>query len=1466
MNKSFSKLLLVAAVILAAVSPMVGKFISDRVNASPKKDAPAKALGLDMPTIYGSLCYFNSSTGIQDLGMVQVPTSPDGKFNLVYQGPYAPGGGVAVDGIYYCTEYDYTNGATIKGYDLNNGQQVCEFEHGYDIVGQLALDPISNDVYGITFRPELGGYMLSKVDISTKGVNVTRIANIEKMWAAFAIAPDGQFYGITKENTSGAETSIVARLYKINRDNGALTEVGVTGQHPYDNTGAVIDPETGRMFWTVCNGLEGGCLCEVDLSTGQAVEVVHFDDNQQVSALFIPTPVAKKGAPDACTDISMTFDKGSKEGVVTLQAPKYLYDSSTEGSGPLYVIVICNGDQVGFEEVEWGKSAEIPVDMSDYEDGLYNFTIMPIGDGGEGPKSYVNNVYVGVDSPAATNATLEYKDGKMLLSWLPVTGGAHGGWIDGNDVTYTVTRADGSVAVANTPLTSFSEDVAAPSTVSQTYYTVTAKSGGLSSAPARSNSVVLGAFNPPYTSDYAKNIDLDYFTVVDGNADGKTWHVSGSNVVIDYNQYEDMDDWLISPPLRLEAGKAYTLSFSANGYMSNAPERIEVKYGTENTAEGMTNVALEPTLITATSASPKQLECVIVPKTAGIYYIGFHGISDAYMYTLTLSNFTVKESENSGVPTAPTAFTVTPDPSGALKANVSVTAPKETVLGATIASLTKLEVSRGGEVVKTFDAPAPGAVLTFEDIVTADAMYEYSAVAYNADGKGMAVSTSAFVGQDVPSAPMNVVVSRTATEGEALITWSPVTIDASGKAVHGDITYTVSYVNAAGDRKILAKNISATSYAFIAAVVDDQVFVTAEVTATSSAGTGEAGISSPTPVGTAYDYFVESFADGAPLNAWGEIKYTPDAAWQVYTEASGLVPSDGDDGFLAFYGAVRDDSAMLYSGLISLKDAENPGLTLWMCNNATAGSANNNIFKVLVRENNPDWQVAYSSTVDNAVNGREGWNKVVINLQQFEGKDVQIALVGEVVNYRFLFVDNLQIVDLPAVDLQAARISAPLVVKAGAEYEVAVKVANVGANAVKDYEVALYANSEKVATLPGTELEAGADKTFNFTLEMNPMQQSALDLYAEVECSKDAETANNATESLTINPLASALPGAKNLKAANDPAGVALNWDAVVIPEGNGAPITQDFEDADSFAAYYGNWTFVDEDGSPVGGLKDYDIPGITVGQTTGSFWVWDTNVMKDQGMEAHSGMKCLFSIYRKDDGKADDWAISPRLDGKAQTISFWARSLNNTYPEKVEVWYSTGSTNPADFVEIPTAGGKVPGQWTKFEAQLPEGAKYFAIRSVATGAFVLLVDDVTFVPADILAGAVFEGYDIYRDNKKLAHVAGNVTNFTDGSVIEGNKYIYNVVTVFSTGLGAPSNAASITTSGISLVGVDNGVRVAARDGKIIVDGAAGMNVIIVAADGKVVYSGVPASTLEVDAPMGIYVVKTAASTAKVRL
>ncbi len=145
----------------------------------------------------------------------------------------------------------------------------------------------------------------------------------------------------------------------------------------------------------------------------------------------------------------------------------------------------------------------------------------------------------------------------------------------------------------------------------------------------------------------------------------------------------------------------------------------------------------------------------------------------------------------------------------------------------------------------------------------------------------------------------------------------------------------------------------------------------------------------------------------------------------------------------------------------------------------------------------------------------------------------------------------------------------------------------------------------------------------------------------------------------------------------------------------------------------------------------------------------------------ANSGSQYMASVDAIEK-PTDDWMISPELSGQAQTISFYARSYSDTYGlEKFEILASNTGTAVGDFTAV-ARHENVPVEWTAYEAALPEGTKYFAIRCVSVNVFSFFVDDVSFIPAVNPASKFgILGYNVDRDGVRMNDQPLNAVSFT---------------------------------------------------------------------------------------------------------
>ena len=1412
-----------------------------------------------LPVIYGSLLMADNLSNTQ-VGLYQIPTAEGQDFEMIFRGPKAQYGGVESDGIYYATTYQTMLWFTIidvYGYDLETGENV------YSVSGQmtdlamgLAKDPLSGEIYGIFYNDDATACVLGKIVYAEDAPVRTEVAPLEGEWCAFAIDKNGQFYGIRRTTEGsvddGTFTCTGSTLCAIDRDTHVVTEIGSTGQYPYYLTDAVFDHRSGRLLWTLSLADGSGYLCEVSTSTGEATPIYQFPNNAQVGGLYIPVQ-PEDGAPAAVADLKAEFPAGSLSGFVSFTAPATTYDGNA-GAGEIDYQVLANGEIAATGRAAYGAEVEAPVTVS--VSGQYKIAVSTSNAAGVGPVAKTE-LFIGYGVPTTPVVSATYADGSISVEWQPVTSTVDGGYIDADDVVYDVVRYPDAVLVAEgTKALSYTEDKEEPNQIENYYFTVVARCGDATSAAGTSNLVILGNASLPYNNDFATDDRFKEFTVIDANADGSTWSAGVGFARCEYNSDNQMDDWLITPPLLMDTENVYVLEFDAHSYANGFPERLEVMLGTLATPDAMTTTLVEPTVVD--QAESRHFRVMVTPATTGKNFIGFHGISDPDQFYLVLENISVAVGRSSQSPEQVTDLSVVAATGGELKVNVAFTAPAKLMDGSDCTALTKIEVADGDDVLHTFDAPTPGAQLTCEVGVANSGMHMINVNVYNEYGMNQS-SAEVYVGVDYPAAPASAQVIETSDEGVVTVSWDPVTTDVNGNPISPEqLTYTVCVRS--GDSLVPTyEGITSTSYTFRAVEEGQQAFVQYGVVAATERGYGEGTTTGMIAAGKPYEEYAESFPNGDvshDISVEGSIGTS--ATTCDDTSITGVTAQDGDNGFVATRGTTPNATVNLLLSKIALAGYANPAFVFYT--NGIA-PANPNLVKFFVKEaaTAADYEEILHEPVSTFCKADE-WGRVVVNLADYRGKNVEVMIGSEVLNYFFTFFDNIRLVSLPDNDL-AVAITGPTGADAGDSYDVAVSVTNEGALTAEAYEVRLLADGEVVETREGTELKFMHTASFTFTRQFSPVDEDAVHYTAEVVLAGDEEPSNNISEELVIAPRPSSLPYVVDLAADyNEAEGSALlTWGE---PDFAGASVrlTEDFEDGEMGSTEFADWVFVDVDDSAVGGFQTANIPGIEPGVSKASFFVFDNTYDGfNETFNASSGHKYLAALFRIDDGQADDWAISPEITGKAQTISFFARSYTPEYPENIEVWYSTGSVDPADFVKVMETTS-VPASWTEYFVALPEGAKRFAIRSCASASFMLMVDDVTYETDAETADLELLGFNVYRDGAKINDSLVADFEYTDTQLTK-DEHIYRVTAVYADGESRGSNEVTIRKSGIS--SATAGVTITSSRRNIVITGADGQTATVATADGRIVYSGICSATTVIPATQGVYIVKVASTTAK---
>lgn len=1449
-----------------AANQAVGFRTAATTAAAPHRTI-ARAEGTAIPDINGVVVFANSwqQAGEAHTNYSQLPTAAGGAFSEIFAMPAANGASVysaiMEDGILYSSELVDVMGWLqlfyFSSYDGETGEQLTNYNSETpDVIFMgMAKDPASGLIYAIGYNADASGFQLVTLGLGNEAPAINVISTFDYAVLCISFDAEGQMYAMLPQETD-------TYLAKIDKATGAVEVVGATGIISKYISGGCIDAATNKFYYHASTD-NGGSLYSVDLTTAAAALVCDFADGEEVAGLQL-APVVAPGTPGKPENLTATFSEGSLSGTVAFDAPA-LEDVTT-----LDYTVYVDGAEAANGTVAPGAHAEVAVTVA--AAGMHTISVK-LANGTLTGKAAKVELFIGNGVPVAPTVTAAWADGMMTVSWTAVVTTADGGYIDPAAVRYDVVRLPDNVTVAtDLAVTSFTEEIPAPTEQVRYSYEVTAKFDG-KSATGTSNAVALGVLYAPYSNDFATEERFNEMNVIDVNNDGRTWAFDGAGLAkYTYSTTNDADDWLITPVLTVEPGKVYPLSFRVRANSIRYPETIEVFSGDASSVEAMTTTVLEPTVIADNEY--QTLEYLLVAPASGKLAVGFHVISPADQYNLYLDDVVIGDGMSGLTPAAPTDIVVTPDALGTYKTTVSCKAPALSINGTALTGNVDMVIMRGETLVYDGSVAAGAEINVTDEItdMTESGNVTYMFMAANADGAGPVASATVFVGVDYPAAPEAASFTEP-SHGTVTVTWTPVTTTSNGAPLDASlITYSVFDYDGS-QRTLIADNLTGTSHTFDAGLPEgEQDFKQYLVFAVTSRGEGEGAITDMAPVGTPYPGMAESFPNGTLSHPFAMRRLNGSTIqWGLFDDESGISSQDGDNGFIGSQGQYLEESSALIFPKVSLAGMVNPAFTFYTYNLVgEGGEADENLIEVEVREfGTEEYTPLFSKSVAEIGGSAEGWAKATVSLVGYENKVVELRVITTIMGFTTTVLDNLKIGSQLGNDLKLQSIVAPATVAAGADYAVQVKVSNEGALDAAAYTVELYADGELLSSKQGANLASGSSKAHNFMLSMHPLAEEAIAYHAVVVYEGDENPVDNTVDPVTVTPKLSNLPRVADLAGSEVAEGVKLTWsepNLESVPEVK----TEGFEEATAFAHEFEGWTFVDIDGGMVGGFQNTEVPGITPGQTSSSFFVFEQSDAYPQfnlTFAAHSGNKYLACLFNYDDSQIDDWAISPELTGNAQTISFYARSYSGDYKETISILYSTGSTNTEDFIAVEGKANMVVPDggseraYTLYEAQLPEGAKYFAIRSHAAGSFMLLLDDVTFEAAGATASLSIVGYDVYRNGEKITAEPVGETEFIDANPLENAEY--RVTVNYNKGVSAGSNAVTVQYSGVEGIGAA-GITISTAHQAIVVKGAEGQQIIVNAVDGRTVFAGQGAATTRVAVASGVYLVKAGDKVAKV--
>ena len=1330
-----------------------------------------------------------------------------------------PNGGGAIIGdkmyvVYYFSFWGIY--ASLYQFDTNTWEQIGESETLEDLslIATETATAENGTIYGSFYSADGQGLELGIVDYENK--TRSTIGTLSHMYVALGITKENVLYGVAEDGC----------LYKIDTSTAQETLVGETGLNLLDSDGAFylqsgeIDQKDNTFYWACVDNAENSKLYTINLTTGAAELVGEFTNKNIVTMMTVPEALAE-GAPTAATDLAANFANGSLNGTVSFKLPtKNIKGDDLTGEVTYTITEGANTLKTGTGT----PGANVTENVTIAEDGKKSIVVTTSNSEGKGQNTKITQ-YIGYDTPKAVDNLkfdINAETGDVNLTWDAVTEGVNDGFI--GDIKYDVVRYPGETVVAKGVTATSTTDKLNTKDLTAYAYGVKAYNDKKTGAEARTDYKLYGdPITPPYAEGFDSKDAMAYYTVINNNDDNSTWkyyqNSDGSGEVrYVYNSKNAADDWLITPPLKVEKGKTYAVKFKAKSYRSTFLERLEVKYGSTNTVEGMKNVIMEPTDLPGDAFHEYTKE--ITASEDGTMYIGFHAISDADRFYLELDDISVGVGMSTTAPDAVSELTAVPGDKGAKSATISFTAPSKAIDGSALTGKMTIKIKRGGTIIKELTDVAPGSKQSFVDTTPENGFNSYSVTSANAEGEGRSTeSVTIYVGIDKPNLPeLNAADQTTSIK----VSWTDSDKGENGGYVDAQNTSHKFYnlvESAYGTTTELVAEVPAGTSSYETAIKTDegdQALQQYGVSAVNEVGEGQIGLTPSVIIGKPYTIpFVES-------TPGGELAY--DLWWIARDNFSvGLTKesSDGDGGCFTMLSGADDGFGTLGSGKIKLTGATNPMVIF--SHKATAASN----AKITVSVQKPDGTVEDLTTID-AAKDADSWVRASVALKSEYTSLPYVILRFKVTanTDELVYLDEFYVRDVYESDLTLKDITAPKKIKKGEKAKVDVTVSNFGSNKAKNYTVKLYAGDKLVESKEEkAELAPFESKTYSFEYASSVMDNNnAVELKAEVVYDTDLNPDDNA-KSISVAYDISNKPRPATVNATeNGDGSVKVTWSAVVE---SAVAIEDGFEECESWAKdEFGGWTTSlgsTPENAQTGPLfRNLPYPGqgdrfaFTVADPLNE-WITQEYLDANPSLVPHAGNKYVASFYKFNPDSetdefydADNWLISPALSGKKQTISFWAsntKTEDDAYPETFDILYSKEGTDISKFVKVGETRTASSGTWEEYTAELPEGATYFAIHHNTGNEtnFVFQIDDVKYEAG---SGKV-TGYKVYRDGELLKTMDADKVEFTDETAEKGKTYVYAVTAVFADGESEATIATAITTD---IESVENVIKASSYD------------------------------------------------------
>lgn len=894
-----------------------------------------------------------------------------------------------------------------------------------------------------------------------------------------------------------------------------------------------------------------------------------------------------------------------------------------------------------------------------------------------------------------------------------------------------------------------------------------------------------------------------YFQTIDANNDERSWGLYNYAEAEPYGRcayllypvdVNQADDWLIPRAIKLEAGKYYCVHVDAALYQDGEPHAFEIKYGLFNDPEGLDQTVIPRTEVSTTHFN--RAEGWICPDFDGKYYIGIHAISLTQYGYLFIDNISIDAPLDAGAPAGVSDLVMTNSPDGKPEVALSFLSPLKSLDGSSLTGKMSIVIKRDGKTVTTLSDIEPGKSCSFTDKAGKEGDYVYTIVASNDCGDGATVRREHHVGLVAPLPP-EIETFADNGDGYLSLSWKAPETDVNGNKINSDIiTYSIYNVNEYGDPVAESTGLSANSTLIPLPSSDDQKMEMRLVTATVGGRESDFAPTDMLVVGKPYALPFEcSFTTDDYYKYVFEVSGDKDVVWRMVDDFSDPKSQDGDNGYISMIGTMPGQESSLVTGKLDFTTATAPYISFYTY--VYKDDDNEITISATDVESGESTVVGKYSLSDFT---RVGWNLISCPLDAFAGCTVRIAIKGHIETHGYIPVDNLTVSQRNNLDAAVGNVTAPRFAHAGETFDIVAEVFNKGTDDIHGCEVILEKDETPVETQK-CDISRGETIDVRFSETFTSLSDPMSSYCVRVILDGDGDSSDNTSAPFTVTFIAPVFPAVKDLSISETVGMAMLSWSAPDLTAAPPMEVMEDFESYAPFAVSFGGWTTIDADGGYTGGFQDLEMPGIDL--TPQSWWVMPSDAPYSF-ITPHSGTRCLAQMYAingQGNGTVpcDDWLITPRLYGGAQTIGFAVRSFSTDYGyDTYETYYSI-SGNTRDCFEPLTEQTETTGDWEEQMIAVPDGTRYFAIRCTSDNIYMMMADDFTFIPEGTPRELTLIGYNMYRNGEKINV---NPIDYTECAVpYDKRTDTFFVTAVYDAGESVASNAVALQASVKPVIG-----------------------------------------------------------------